>query len=136
MEWSGILASLIEDIIETSGLQELPDMHAFVDRRNNGVCLCTKIDGPWNAPENFPIALVHCKLRDVRAFDEIAASIERLLELRAKARAALERHNIDTSDLRKGEGMYRYERVDQLAFLVAMELESMVKRLFENTASS
>ena len=82
--WAGYFATLIAAKIAQSGLRELPQMAAFINRRGNRPGLCGGDGGKLPNMTDDPDVLVYCYLKDNSTFTSLAPTIERLTPRRPR----------------------------------------------------
>jgi hypothetical protein len=79
-EWPGYTASLLEHHIANAGFTALPNTAVFVDKRNNGIGLCTEADGSPPDLSGDPAVAAYCLVGDAPFFPKAKTLIEGLLD--------------------------------------------------------
>ncbi len=125
--WAGYFASLIAAKIAQSGLRELRQMAAFINRRDNRPGLCGGEDGKLPNMTDDPDVLVYCYLKDIPTFTSLAPTIERLIQSSARQTQILAKYT-DSSCMQESlDSIAQLPMVDQIALGVARELEEKAK---------
>lgn len=122
----------IDNTISNSGLRELPQMAAYVDKRDNYARLCAGQNGALPNMTNNPDVLVYCYLKDVSTFVKISEVIGKILESTEKQAQILKECGLalDASRLQTDTASLE-PMIDQIAFHVATELVRKLEQLDE-----
>jgi hypothetical protein len=116
--------------IAQSGLRELGQMAAFINRRDNRPGLYGGDDGKLPNMTDDPDVLVYCYLKDIPTFTSLAPTIERLIQLSASQAQILAKYTDSSSMQESLDSIAQLPMVDQIAFGVARELEEKAKQLY------